>query len=184
MLKTVTNSINASQIQTPIALSGDVTLSNGNLVQGTAAKGFNFTANTPQAGMTSELLNWYEEGTFSPTVSGSTGGTATYFENSGMYTRIGNLVYFRLRIACSAVSSMTGSAQINGLPFTCKTGGGRNIVNPDAPQGFTGYTTTASVGGTFVSGSLIYLTDSSSNVISATNYTNTFGIDITGVYNV
>lgn len=184
MLKTVTNSINASQIQTPINLPGNVTLSDGNLVQGTAGKGFNFTANTPQAGMTSELLNWYEEGTFSPTVSGSTGGTATYFENSGMYTRMGNIVYFRLRINCATVSSMTGSAQITGLPFTCKSGGGRNIVNPDAPQGLTGYLTNSSIGGTFVSGSVILLADNLSNVISAAAYTNTFGIDITGVYNV
>ena len=158
--------------------------SSDNIIQATAAKGFNFTANTPQAGMTSELFNWYEEGTFSPLVSGSTGGTATYFANSGMYTRMGNIVYFRLRVNCATVSSMTGNAQITGLPFTIKTGDGRNVVNPDAPQGLTGYTTTGSIGGTFVSGSVILLADDLSNIISATAFTNTFGIDITGVYNV
>ena len=34
-----------------------------NVVQGTAAKGFDFSANTPLAGKTSTVLNWYEEGT-------------------------------------------------------------------------------------------------------------------------
>ena len=42
-----------------------------NFVQSTAAKGVNFTANTPAAGMTSQLLNWYEEGTFTPTITAS-----------------------------------------------------------------------------------------------------------------
>jgi hypothetical protein len=65
----------------------NVTVSAGNLVIGTAAKGVNFTANTPAAGMTSQLLNWYEEGTWTPTPdSGSFSGA------SGRYTRIGRLV--------------------------------------------------------------------------------------------
>ena len=46
-------------ITTP-TLVGDATLSTGNIIQGTAAKGFDFSANTPAAGMTSQLLNWYE----------------------------------------------------------------------------------------------------------------------------
>ena len=42
----------------------------GNLTPNTAAKGINFTANTPAAGMTSQLLNWYEEGTWTPNQGG------------------------------------------------------------------------------------------------------------------
>jgi hypothetical protein len=73
--------------------SGDYTLSTGNLIQGTAAKGVNFTANTGAAGMTSQLLNWYEEGTFTPTITGSnTGITLTYTTQTGKYFRIGKLV--------------------------------------------------------------------------------------------
>ena len=49
------------------SFTGDQTLNTGNVIQGTAAKGVNFTANTPAAGMTSQLLNWYEEGTWTPT---------------------------------------------------------------------------------------------------------------------
>ena len=40
----------------------DITFNTGNLIQGTAAKGINFTANTPASGKTSQLLNWYEIG--------------------------------------------------------------------------------------------------------------------------
>jgi hypothetical protein len=40
-----------------LTVTGDATLSTGNLIPSTAAKGINFTANTPAAGMTSQLLN-------------------------------------------------------------------------------------------------------------------------------
>lgn len=115
MLKTTTSIINASQITgvLPVlnggtgvtaktgtgnvvlsaapTLSGDVTLSTGNAIQGTAAKGINFTANTPSAGMTSQLLNWYEEGTWTPN-QGSGLTVVGTFSSSGTYTRIGRQI--------------------------------------------------------------------------------------------
>jgi len=77
------------------AFTADVTLSAGNLVQGTAAKGINFTANTPAAGMTSQLLNWYEEGTYIGTITPGTSGTITVNSavNKLSYTRNGRIVY-------------------------------------------------------------------------------------------
>jgi hypothetical protein len=106
------------------SFTGDQTLSTGNLVQGTAAKGFNFTANTPAAGMTSQLLNWYEEGTFTPVLkfSGATTGI-TYSTQVGKYTRVGRLVTAYLKIALSSKGSASGSGEIYGLPFTVPTGG-------------------------------------------------------------
>ena len=44
MLKVANSVISASQIKTPITFAGDVTLSTGNLVIGTAGKGVDFTA--------------------------------------------------------------------------------------------------------------------------------------------
>ena len=73
--------------------AADYVMSTGNLVPSTAAKGINFTANTPAAGMTSQLLNWYEEGTWTPSFSHSGGSTPTQ-TSTGKYTRVGNLVYF------------------------------------------------------------------------------------------
>jgi len=103
-----------------VANSGDVTLNTGNLVQGTAAKGVNFTANTPAAGMTSQLLNWYEEGTFTPTIVGTTtAGIGVYTSQTGRYTRTGNRVYINLYLAWSAHTG-TGNMRIDGLPFTSK----------------------------------------------------------------
>jgi hypothetical protein len=88
-----------------------------NITQGTAAKGFNFTANTNAAGMTSELLNWYEEGTWTPALV-STGATFTYAQQVGRYTRIGRQVTCEFRIFVSASGTVTNTMQMTGLPFT------------------------------------------------------------------
>jgi hypothetical protein len=83
-----------------------------------AAKGVNFTANTPAAGMTSQLLNWYEEGTFTPTAIGSSpAGTTTYTAQTGTYTRIGNLVTFRLYVVSTVSAGSGGALIVGGLPF-------------------------------------------------------------------
>jgi len=100
------------------SFTGDQTLSTGNIIQGTAAKGVNFTANTAAAGMTSQLLNWYEQGTFTPVAQGSsTAGTASYSTQIGQYTRIGNRVLFNLRIVYTGGTG-TGNMRVGGLPFT------------------------------------------------------------------
>ena len=94
-----------------------------NFVQGTAAKGVNFTANTPAAGMTSQLLNWYEEGAFTPTITGgSSNPTVTYNRQFGTYTRIGRCVYFIIYIEITTITGGSGDAYISGLPFTCASG--------------------------------------------------------------
>jgi hypothetical protein len=65
-------------------------------------------------------LDDYEEGTFTPTIVGtSTAGTATYAANGqvGRYTKIGNRVFFDLYLSWTAHTG-TGDLQINGLPFT------------------------------------------------------------------
>lgn len=100
--------------------SQNVKFSAGNLVQGTAAKGVNFTANTPAAGMTSQLLNWYEEGTWTPIYYGAAGsaGSLAYAEQTGKYTRIGRQVTVTGTIILSNKGSWTGRVQIGGFPFT------------------------------------------------------------------
>lgn len=104
------------------SFTGDQTLSTGNLIQGTAAKGVNFTANTPAAGMTSQLLNWYEEGTWTPE-----SGTGSATNKSGTYTRIGRQV--------TVIGSLTFPAQTNaaqavvtGLPFVLSNQGSGALI--------------------------------------------------------
>ena len=109
MLKTVTNSINASQIQTPITLPGNVTLSTGNLVIGTSGKGIDFSA-TPGTG-TSELLADYEEGTWTPGYSGWTiDPTVAY----AFYTKVGRIVTINMLLS----DGVSNTSSITGLPFT------------------------------------------------------------------
>lgn len=90
-----------------------------NITQSTAAKGVNFTANTPAAGMTSQLLNWYEEGTWTPT--DASGAGLTFTTSKTLYTRVGNVVTVTGIVTWPATAS-GATAQVGGLPFTAKTG--------------------------------------------------------------
>ena len=101
--------------------SGNQTLSTGNLIQGTAAKGINFTANTPTAGKTSQLLNWYEEGTWTPVASGDSGSLTSYTSN-GRYTRVGRQVFLQGVVTLTNVGTAGGRMVINGFPFTIASG--------------------------------------------------------------
>lgn len=105
-------------------LSGNVGLSTGNLIPSTAAKGINFTANTPAAGMTSQLLNWYEEGVGTYTMTASTSGTITLNPsfNTLRYTRVGRLVTVTGHLNVDSVSSPVGILRFVGLPFTTIAG--------------------------------------------------------------
>lgn len=117
MIKAISKLVDASQIQTPITLPGDVTLSTGNLVIGTAGKGIDFSADPHAAGMTSELLDDYEEGTFTPTIVGTTSaGAGTYSVQNGYYTKVGNRVFVNIALDWSAHTG-TGNMRVSGLPF-------------------------------------------------------------------
>ena len=106
-----------TQVSVANLTAGRTQTSNG-IVQGTAATGYNFTANTPASGMTSQLLNWYEEGTWTPTIIGTTtAGTGTYSAQLGRYTRIGRIVYIQLQLIWTAHTG-TGNMKVAGLPFT------------------------------------------------------------------
>jgi hypothetical protein len=96
--------------------TGNVTVSTGNLVVGTAGKGIDFSANTHAAGMTSELLNWYEEGNYTPTVAATTGAITSYTA-SAYYTRIGRQVTLTTFVTITDAGTGAGSLTIT-LPFT------------------------------------------------------------------
>ena len=94
--------------------------STGNLVVPVAAKGVNFTANTPAAGMTSQLLNWYEEGTWTP--ADASGAGLTFTSVTAKYTRIGRQVTATVVLTFPTTSS-TAQPQISGLPFAASNMG-------------------------------------------------------------
>lgn len=80
--------------------------------------GLGFNGETAAA----NLLDDYEEGTFSPTLTtNGTNFTSVTYDGSteGHYTKIGNVVTIRLNLLTDAVTvgSASGSVQISGLPF-------------------------------------------------------------------
>lgn len=71
----------------------------------------------------------YAEGTFTPVVAGATtGGTGTYSNQYGKYTRIGNLVHFTLSVTWTAHTG-SGPILIQGLPFTSTS----DAIQPSNP---------------------------------------------------
>ena len=103
--------------------SGNANIINGNLILGTSGKGIDFTAAGNATGMTSELLNDYEEGTF--TVGIAFGGASVdvvYAQQIGIYTKVGRIVHFSGRVDLSNKGSSTGHATITGLPFNANLG--------------------------------------------------------------
>jgi len=105
-----------------ISSTRNVTLSSGNLVFSTAGTGIDFSATSNSSGtMTSELLADYEEGTFTPTITGSSSNPTPTYNSTftwGYYTKIGNCVYVTIEVRTSAISGGSGELRIAGLPFT------------------------------------------------------------------
>jgi hypothetical protein len=100
-----------------IGNSGNLTATNGNVIIGTAGKGIDFSANTGAAGMTSELLNWYEEGAWTPSVAAGSGSITTVGTVVGNYTRIGRLVTLFASVTITNNGTGSGSIRISGIPF-------------------------------------------------------------------
>ena len=104
-------------ITTP-TLVGDVTVSTGNVVIGTSGKGIDFSA-TPGTG-TSELLADYEEGTWTPVVTATSGTLTSYTINSAVYTKTGRLVVATTRFTITNAGTGAGALDVT-LPFTAGT---------------------------------------------------------------
>ena len=79
-----------------------------------AGAGMTFKGDTA----TANELDDYEEGTFTPTIEGtSTAGAGTYAVQIGRYTKIGNRVLFQCYVTWTAHTG-TGNMNVAGLPFT------------------------------------------------------------------
>ena len=95
-----------------VNFAGSLHLANG--------KGIGFSATTPDAtGMSSELLDDYEEGVYDITIGGLGGGSVTMAssKNQLSYTKIGRQVTVQGEISIIGVSSLSGTMTIN-LPFS------------------------------------------------------------------
>ena len=92
-----------------LCLSGGSTTATGTGIAFPATQSASSDANT---------LDDYEEGTFTPTIVGvSTAGTATYTNQVGKYTKIGDRVLINIYLSWSSGTG-TGNMNISGLPFS------------------------------------------------------------------
>lgn len=122
MLKTVGN---------PSVRSGDQTILNGNLVIGTAGNGVDFAITSQGTGtMTSELLDDYEEGGFTPT--DASGAGLVFVAATGRYTKIGRLVCVQIQAQYPGTVDAS-PAVIGGLPFAAAS----TPIAQGAAWGFT-----------------------------------------------
>ena len=132
LIRDITNSANRIGVLT----NGNLQIHDGNL-QLASGHGIDFSA-TGNAGTTtpSELLDDYEEGTFNPTITGSSSNpTQSYANQTGYYCKVGEICFIQvdLTFASSNVSGGSGEAHLDNLPFTVRNAG-------------NGYGITASVG--------------------------------------
>ena len=114
---------------------------------------------------TANNLNDYEEGNWTPTISGNSGATGqSYAIQNGKFTKIGSFVHYTFDVQLSAVGSMSGSyVVIGGLPFT---GVGANIGGT-ANIGYHTLGGNAQPLGAYISGANVYLMEFGS---SGTDY--------------
>jgi len=108
--QTLTNkTLTSPTLTTPIV---STTMGVGGATPSTSGAGITFPA-TASASTNANTLDDYEEGTWTPTL----GGTSTYSTQEGNYTRVGNFVYAVGIVVLTGLG--TGSTTtLTGLPFT------------------------------------------------------------------
>ena len=102
-------------------LTGNTTASGTLTATGkiTSTAGITFGSDTAAA----NVLDDYEEGTWTPYYVASGGGTVTTGTKAGFYTKIGKLVMCHFHLRSTGVSGVSGDIQIHGFPFTATASG-------------------------------------------------------------
>jgi hypothetical protein len=113
--------INSTTLTTTggVTVGNGLTVSDGNVVMA-SGHGIDFSATANGSGTTtSELLDDYEKGTWTPnwTFNGNNVGL-TYELQAGTYTKIGQQVFCYGAFNLTNKGTSTGSVLITGLPFT------------------------------------------------------------------
>tara|TARA_R100000664_G_scaffold6227_1_gene11236 strand:+ start:3652 stop:4227 length:576 start_codon:yes stop_codon:yes gene_type:complete len=99
---------------TSLTVANGLTLSDGDLTVA-SGHGVSFAATSDSSGsMATELLDDYEEGTWTPTFPA--GGTVGTIYNA-LYTKIGRMVYVGAYFVVSAITNNSSTFVIGGLPY-------------------------------------------------------------------
>jgi len=155
--------------------------STGNIVMKNANTGIDFSINSNAGGATSEILNDYEEGTFTPTISSGVTGI-TFGTQTGVYTKIGRLVSIMVQFTTTG-STRNGSPLIfAGLPFAATSFSGGVISY--SSSGFIA-TAAGNKPNLLVSGSTIEFYNSDGTAFNGTTIAaNIFDVRFSATYSV
>jgi len=101
---------------TSLTIANGLTLTDGDIAFADG-HGLSFAA-TSDAGVSTpnELLDDYEEGTWTPTISFNTSGTVSYSRQDGSYTKVGRMILIEFALIFD-VSSANGIIVLGGFPF-------------------------------------------------------------------
>jgi hypothetical protein len=106
---------NAISFTTSLSLGKGTTLA----LEGASSNsgtGITFPA-TQSASSNANTLDDYEEGTFTPTLTGSGGGVGTYTARDGIYVKVGKMVTLNFWIYANTKNTLSGNITLTGLPF-------------------------------------------------------------------
>ena len=120
--------------------TGNVEIGNGNLVLADG-HGIDFSSDANTSGMTGELLDDYETGTWTPNVTASSGSDTWNYRQAGKYTKIGNKVTASWSLG-QYNGNLSGGIQISNLPFTVQFrqyGGDTGFYDVNPPSNTCGY---------------------------------------------
>jgi hypothetical protein len=152
------NAIVATVSSTGLAVTGlvDISAATSGQIKFPATQNASANANT---------LDDYEEGTWTPTINFSGGaGTLSYSARVGTYTKIGNTLFFNMRLVVNKGTAAGTLDNITGLPFSATTysaGGGVYIDNCSVLSGGCQYV--------IPSGAVLYVYMSATGTAAAIN---------------
>ena len=87
------------------------------------------------ANTASNVLDDYEEGTWTPTLIGTGGGTGTWASSVNTYTKVGRAVHITAYLNCTSLGNMSNAVIIGGLPFTNASAGGYQALATGSATG-------------------------------------------------
>lgn len=130
-------------------------------------------------------LDAYVESTFTPTITfGDLAVGATYSQQTGVYTQIGNVIHFSLFLNLSSKGTSTGNVKIEGLPLPV-------IGSIFCPCSISLQNVTSGVGDTYISAytyagtsyiNIYKMVAGVKTVLANTDITNTSQFFIAGTY--
>ena len=151
--------------------NGSIYVMNGNVIMNTSGSGIDFSATSGTG--TSELLDDYEEGTWTPVVTAAAGTITSYSIISSRYTKVGQLIVATTRLSITDAGTGNGNLIIT-LPFAAGTQDSVGSAYESVLTGDAGRTWITSGGTT------MYVAKYNNSTYCVTGYT----ITATAIYSV